>query len=116
MTDHLYDFDRKQLSHPFTFIIAGGTMSGKTTFVTKLIKNLDQMVTPKIDDVIVFYKEYQSAYDVMKSLDYRVRCIEGLDLTAVTAKNTLIVIDDQMSDSLKDKAIQELFTCGVHHR
>jgi len=114
--DNCYDFALPQLRHPFTFIVAGGTMSGKTTFVCKLIKDLDQMIQPIIDDVIIFFKEYQPGYDIMKATDFRVRCIEGINLEVINAKNTLLVIDDQMTDSVKSKAIQELFTSGVHHK
>ena len=116
MAESIYDFDVPQLRHPFTFIVAGGTMSGKTTFVCKLIKYLDKMIQPIIDDVIIFYKEYQEGYDFMQATDSRVRCIEGINMSAIHAKNTLLVIDDQMTDSLKDKTIQELFTSGVHHK
>jgi len=116
MESDLYEFDNVQLRHPFIYIVAGGTMSGKTTFVCKLIENLDKMVQPRIDDIIVFYKVYQEGYDVMQTLDSRVRCIEGINLGVINAKNTLAIIDDQMTDSIKDRTIQELFTCGVHHK
>ena len=116
MTQDFYEFDLPQLRHPFTFIIAGGTMSGKTTFVSKLIANLDEMIQPIVNDVIIFYKEYETAYEAMKVSDSRVRCINGINLDAISAENTLIVIDDQMTDSIKDKTIQELFTSGVHHK
>lgn len=111
-----YEFDTCQLRHPFTYIIAGGTQCGKTTYVSNIIKYLDDLVQPRIDEVIIFYKEYQSGYDLMKSYDDRVKCVEGLKLDLIKEKNTLIIIDDQMTDSLKDKTIQELFTSGVHHR
>jgi len=90
-------------------------MSGKTTFVCKLIQNLDGMVHPRIGDVIVFYKIYQKAYDEIQSYDSRVRCIEGINFKVINATNTLLIIDDQMTDSLKDKTIQVLFTSVVHH-
>ena len=48
--------------HPFTFIVAGRTQSEKTTVVSNMIQHLDRLVAPPIDDVIIFYKEYQSAY------------------------------------------------------
>lgn len=112
----LYEFDTCQLRHPFTYIVAGGTQCGKTTFVTNIIKYLDKMITPRIDEVIVFYKEFQPGYQLMQSYDSRVKCVEGLQLDLIKQNNTLIIIDDQMTDSLKDKTVQELFTTGVHHR
>lgn len=91
-------------------------MSGKTTLVCKIIKDLDEIIQLVINDVIVFFKEYQKGYGVMEANNTRVRCVEGIDLKTIHAKNTLIIIDDQMTDSVKDKTIQELFTSGVHHR
>ena len=115
-TQDSYEVSERPFLHPFTFIVAGGTQCGKTTFVSSFIKSLDHLVTPRINDVIIFYKEYQPGYEEMKSYDSRVRCVEGLDLSLIQASNTLIIIDDQMTDSLKDKTVQELFTSGVHHR
>jgi hypothetical protein len=105
-----------QFSHPFTYIIAGGTQCGKTTMVKKIIQNLDTLVHPILNEVRICFKEFQPAYDEMKKSDKRVCFSEGIDLKPTRTQNTLIVIDDQMSDSMKDKEVQELFTSGVHHR
>jgi hypothetical protein len=83
--------------------------------VRKIVRNLDKLVQPRIDDVLIFFKEYQPAYEEMQSSDSRVRLIKGLALEVQLHQNTLLIIDDQMSDSLKAKDVQELFTSGVHY-
>ena len=103
------------LVHPFTFIIAGGSQCGKTHFTTKIIQNIDGFIKPQLKTVLILYKEMQPGYELMMKADPRVKLFKGLDLEGVQP-NTLIIIDDQMSDSMKDKEVQELFTSGVHHK
>jgi len=114
--DSVYTENETPFIHPFSCIIAGSSQSGKTVFTTKLIKHLDQMISPKISRVIVSYTEDQSAYQEMCSLDSRVNLIKGRDFDFIPGENTLIIIDDQMDTALGDKSIQNLFTKGVHHR
>ena len=111
-----YDVPNSTFAHPFTYIIAGGTQCGKTTIVAKILKHLDELVFPKIDDVLIYFKEMQPAYKAMEESDKRVRISKGLQLNIPKNQNTLVIIDDQMTDSIKDKEVQELFTSGVHHR
>jgi hypothetical protein len=78
---------------------------------------LDELVQPKIDHVIILYKEMQPGYKEMQQLDGRVEEIKGLEIGNIPLKqNTLLIIDDQMTDSMKDKEVQELFISGVHHK
>jgi len=114
--EEYYDIQNTTFSHPFTYIIAGGTQSGKTTMVKKIVKHLDELISPRIDDILICYKEHQPAYGEMQLADTRVRLKKGLELDIPSNQNSLIIIDDQMSDSLKAKEVQELFTSGVHHR
>jgi len=108
---------RLHLIHPFTHIIAGGTQSGKTFYTQNLIKSMDSLIYPNINNVLICYKEMQPGYQEMKRLDKRVSLLKGMDLSSLPLQqNTLLIIDDQMSESMRDKDIQELFTSGVHHR
>jgi len=116
MMESIYTETETPLAHPFSCIIAGSSQSGKTVFITNLLKHLDEMITPRISRVIVSYTEDQSAYQEMCNLDARVCLQNGRDFDVVPGENTLIIIDDQMDTALSDKKIQNLFTKGVHHR
>jgi hypothetical protein len=98
-----YDESSSALIHPFSWIIAGSSQSGKTEFTKHLIKHLDSMIFPKIDEDIL-------------SIDNRVNLVKDLDFDIAKGENRLVIIDDQMNDALKNPKIQDLFTKGVHHR
>jgi len=103
--------------HPSTHIIAGGSQSGKTFYTTKIIKSLDKLIIPNVNNVVILFKEMQSDYLNMKEIDARICFIRGLDFSIENLKeNTLVIIDDLMTECGKNKQVQELFTSGVHHK
>ena len=98
--------------HPFTCIVAGPTQSGKTEFVKRFIKNLEDMVTPLPTRIVWSYGEWQPAYQTL--LD-KVDFVQGLpDFPLYSKEPLLVVIDDQMHGV--DRRITSLFTKGSHHR
>ena len=100
--------------HPFTALIAGPTGSGKTVFVTKMLRHIADMVEPTPEEIIWCYGEWQPIYETMKG----VRFMEGLPdidhLSEGDKRRRLVVIDDLMSET--DDRITKLFTKGSHHR
>ena len=49
-----------QLRHPFGLLVSGGSKTGKTTFVKKLLSNVKVMIDPPPPESIkYFYSEYQ---------------------------------------------------------
>ena len=101
------------LRHPFTGIVAGPTACGKSTWVKHLITYHLDMIDPAPEHVIWFYGEWQPLYDTLSGL---VEFRDGLfDLTTLTTKKqTLIIIDNLMTET--DKSVSNLFTKGSHHR
>jgi hypothetical protein len=105
----------KQFSSPFTMIVTGPSRSGKSTFITNLIKNLDTLIDgEKIRQVIWCYKNENSIPKDLKSHPI-VAFHKGVpaDLEEI-APHTLLVFDDLMMDSFS-KEITEIFTILSHH-
>jgi hypothetical protein len=80
-----------------------------------IIEHLNEFIKPQLNAFLIVLKEIQPRYENMMKLDSRVKLLKGKDIEGVQP-NTLIIIDDQMSDSMKDKEVQKLFTSGVHHK
>lgn len=100
------------LKHPFSAIISGPSQSGKTRWVAKLLKYRSEMITPKPEQTIFCYSEFQDLYDTFTDVEFHrgMLDIETLDKT----KPKLIILDDMMEQC--DQSMCELFTRGVHHR
>ena len=114
--------------HPFTCMLAGPAQSGKTTLVQKIISQAwGGLVRAPPTCIIYCYSRWQAAYDEIKrgrakgpsSFDgSSIIFNEGLpDLTLEESHaNTLVVLDDLMSEAGRDKNILNLFTTDSHHK
>jgi Flp pilus assembly CpaF family ATPase len=51
-----------QLRHPFGLLVSGGTKSGKTTFVKRLLSYANVLIDPTPENIIYFIAEYQDAF------------------------------------------------------
>ena len=98
--------------HPFTCIISGPTMSGKSYFVNRLIKLSNKKIYPPPDEIHYHYGVWQPLFDSMKK---KVLFFKGLpELSHFTGeKKILIIIDDLMSEI--NSEISDFFTKGAHH-
>ena len=110
------------LQHPFTCIVAGCTQSGKTVWVKTLLENVQKTISPTPQRIIWCYGQWQPLYfDMMRTMP-GIEFNEGIpddiddpDYLDVSQRN-LIVLDDLMAQSGKEKRIADLFTRGSHHR
>ncbi len=97
--------------HPFTCMVVGPSQSGKTVFVTNLIKA--NVIDPAPHRIIWCYSEWQSLYDTMKGVEF----VQGLpDLSELRCSSRirkLIIADDLMNSD--EGTFMELATKGVHH-
>jgi hypothetical protein len=103
---------------PFSMIIAGPTMSGKTCFMIDLLTH-KSCIEPSPKDVLWCYgiKNKNQFAEIRQKSQYPVHFHEGLPIIedVKTGNNTLIVLDDLMTDAGKSNAISQLFTRGMHH-
>ena len=101
-----------KLENPTTLLLAGSSCSGKTTWVFRLIENLDKIFTNKIERIVYFYKIWQSKFD---SFVNEIEFHQGLpDPTLLQqSKGCLIVLDDLMNEKLS--LITQIFTVYAHH-
>lgn len=109
-----------RLKHPFPMVVSGPTMSGKTSFVRKLLQLGEEMIENYPQKIFWCYGEYQPVFEEMRSTINNIEFIEGLpsnmnDLLDPAVRN-LIVIDDLMSDTGNSQEMTNLVTRGCHHR
>ena len=106
-----------QLTHPFGLMISGGTKTGKTTFVKKLLVNASVMIEPPPENIIYFYSEYQDTFGEIEVLVPGIQFVQGLPDSMIDSINpqtrNLYIIDDMMGE--KDAVIAKLFTKKSHH-
>ena len=101
---------------PFTLVASGGTGSGKTFNIIRLVNNASEMIYPPPERILVCYGEYQSAYDSMKNVEFQ----KGIDESVVSPENlkdkSLLLIIDDLSDSIEPTFVAALFSRISHHR
>lgn len=98
--------------HPFSAIIAGPSMCGKTTFVLRLIDQSQLVIQPPPQKIIFSYSVYQKAYKNVKNVEFRDVIPDMSELEANTMP-MLLILDDQMGKN--EDLIEQIFTKLSHH-
>ena len=105
------------LTHPFGLLVSGGTKSGKTTFVKKLLSYVEVMIDSPPENIVYFYAEYQDAFGEIQTLVPQIKFVQGLSDNILDTINpetrNLFIVDDMMGE--KDAIIAKLFTKKSHH-
>ena len=101
---------------PSNFYISGQSQCGKSYLVRRLLYHLNELFHPVPSKVVYCYGEYQKEFDQIHGVEF----IEGFpqDLNELTRGHdqTLLVLDDLMSECSKDQRVSDLFTRGSHHK
>lgn len=101
-----------QFVHPLTMMVAGPSMSGKSTFLQKLILSKEKMFSTQFKRILWCYSE-NGANPNIPNVEFH----KGMPNEAVVSHSgpQLLILDDLMSDAYNAK-ISDLFTKGSHHR
>src|SRR6266481_6526800 len=110
-----------QLQLPFLMVLAGPTSSGKTVFLTELLKNTRVKFDKQLDRIVYYYSEYLTdTFQTLKGVfGDKIQFVKGLSIDIEIfnpQKNNLVIIDDLIQDSVSSQGVSELFTRGSHHR
>lgn len=102
-----------RLQWPFTCMVSGVTMSGKSQFVCDLIEKRESVIDTPVSDIVICYSEWQPLYETMKDT---CRFVQGLiDPDELDASVPHLVVLDDLMDT-QDRRIEQFFTRSCHHR
>ncbi len=105
---------------PANFYICGQSQSGKSYLVRSMFRNLEELFFPIPSKVLYCYGEFQKEFDELSKTLPNVQFVQGFpsDLYDMTEAhdNSLVILDDLMSQCSNDQRVADLFTRGSHHR
>ena len=105
---------------PANFYVSGQSQSGKSHLVRRMLHHLEELFYPVPTKVIYCYGEYQKEFDelsrAMPNLELTEGFPDGLYSMTTGHDNSLVILDDLMSQCSNDKRMADLFTRGSHHR
>lgn len=109
------------IHHPSTMLIAGPTGSGKTHFLTRLLKQ--NLFSPPPDKIIWIYGEKQNLHDELTSslqtpIEFSRDFDEDIYGSIDGSEKVVVILDDQMMNEnvRKKDNLTKYFTQGSHHR
>lgn len=111
-----------EICHPFSMIVTGSSMSGKTEFVVSLLRARKNLISSPINRIIWCYgQETEKLSHLKREFGRSIQIIPGIpenlvELLKKHAPNGVIVIFDDLVDSIcNNKQVFDLFIKGVHH-
>ena len=100
-------------------MLAAASGSGKSYWVKRLLENVDSMINPPPKFILWCYSHYQPIYDELKKNVGNIHFVKGLPEDVNdrfdTSQNTLVILDDLMTEAGNDVRVLDLFTRGSHH-
>lgn len=103
--------DPPKLQKPFRLLVAGGSGSGKSCFVQRLVE--EKYYENDFNNIIYVYPDYLDQCPTDFHTDTNVESLAGLpdkSTLAAIEPNTLIILDDMMMETAKSDDVVKLFT------
>lgn len=109
-----------QFKTPANFYICGQSLSGKSYLVRSILHHLEELFHPVTTKVIHIYGEYQKEFEELLSTLSDLALVEGFPENLCDMinghDNSLVILDDLMSQCTNDQRVSHLFTRSSHHR
>ena len=110
-----------RFKHPFTCIIAGPTVSGKSTFCVRFLQNLRTLCSESNFEggiLWCFSEQTSIPRERLNELKPKTRHHEGVsnDFKNPRGQACLFILDDLLNDVYSSTQVCDLFTKGSHHR
>ena len=111
--------DRPKFITPFSMGVYGRRESGKTHFVTELLIQQEKLIKDPFIKVIWINKSFQKdVYEkLMRGNQFELEFLDDIpnfDEMGKQIRNTLVVLDDMLTESNRNEQISALFTRGRH--
>ena len=111
-----------QIFHPFSMIVTGASMSGKTEFIYKLLRERSTLISEPINSIVWCYgQETRSLRHLKREFAGVIQLIKGMPnnlieiLKKESHKGVILVLDDLVDTAVDNKQVFDLFIKGVHH-
>ena len=105
---------------PANYYICGQSQSGKSHLVRSMLDHLEELFYPVPTKILYCYGEHQKKFDDLSQRLSNIEFVDGFpnDLYALVEghDNSLVILDDLMSQCSNDTRVSDLFTRGSHHR
>ena len=100
---------------PFGMVVSGPSSSGKTTWLLRFLKHLDDMVSPA--PLSVLYAYGQCHENVPKLEAFGIHTFPGLpdDATLRKYKKPMLLVLDDLLSTADEKYLSDLYTKKSHH-
>ena len=111
--------DSPKFITPFPMGVYGRRESGKTHFVTELLIQQEKLIKDPFTKVIWINKSFQKdVYEkLMRANQFELEFLDDIpnfDEMGKQIRNTLVVLDDMLTESNRNEQISALFTRGRH--
>ena len=100
---------------PFTAMISGATGTGKSQWIIKLIKNVNEMIETPPQHILYCYSEINN--DIINLKKEGVEVFNGVptkEQIISKPKNLLLILDD-LANEISPEFLNTLYTKGSHH-
>lgn len=116
----MYSIFDATIKVPFGLLIYGSPMSGKSSFIKKLLINQERLFSDHIDQIVYFYGEHSRTIEEIEFEMPHISLVDGLpdDFSSYIQHNrkSLFIFDDLMQDVSSSKEMVDLVTKKCQHK